>query len=82
MAIIEATVGVVVDSVAVVIVVFVVNAVSVQWWGGVHSHFRVQPNYSAEVVLCCVVVVVVTILYTVLLSQTRVNQCSSQLFHS
>ena len=51
-------------------------------WGGLHSNFCVQPNYSAEVVLCCVVVVVVTILYTVLLSQTRVNQCSSQLFHS
>ena len=21
-------------------------------WGGVQSHFRVQPNYSVEVVLC------------------------------
>ena len=31
------------------------------WWGGVHSHFRVQPNCSVEVVLCCVVVGVVTI---------------------
>ena len=38
------------------------------WWGGVggegwsglHSHFRVQPNYSVEVVLCYVVVGVVT----------------------
>ena len=30
------------------------------WWGVVHSHFRVQPNYSVEVVLCCVVVGVVT----------------------
>ena len=30
--------------------------------GGLHSHFRVQPNYSIEVVLwlCCVVVGVVT----------------------
>ena len=28
---------------------------------GVHSHFRVQPNYSVEVVFCCVVVGVVTI---------------------
>ena len=35
-------------------------------WGGVHSHFHVQPNYSVEVVLWCVVlgvgVGVVTIL--------------------
>ena len=23
------------------------------WWGGVHSHFHVQPNDSVEVVLCC-----------------------------
>ena len=36
-------------------------------WGGMHSHFHVQPNYSADVVadvvlwLCCVVVGVVTI---------------------
>ena len=32
-------------------------------WGGLHSHFRVQPNYSVEAVLflCCVVVGVVTI---------------------
>ena len=30
-------------------------------WGGVHSHFNVQPNYSFEFVLCCVVVGVVTI---------------------
>ena len=30
----------------------------VQW--SVNSHFRVQPNYSVEVVLCCVVVGVVT----------------------
>ena len=22
-------------------------------WGGVQSHFHVQPNYSVEVVLCC-----------------------------
>ena len=29
-------------------------------WGGVQSHFHVQPNYSVEVVLCCVVVGVVT----------------------
>ena len=29
------------------------------WWG-LHSHFRVQPNYSVNVVLCCVVVGVVT----------------------
>ena len=27
-----------------------------------HSHFRVQPNYSVEVVLYCVVVGVVTII--------------------
>ena len=38
----------------------------VWWWGGwwgLQSHFRVQPNCSAEVevVLCCVVVGVVTI---------------------
>ena len=28
------------------------------WWWGLHSHFRIQPNYSVviEVVLCCVVV--------------------------
>ena len=32
----------------------------VWWWGsggvglGLHSHFRVQPNCSVEVVLCCV----------------------------
>ena len=31
------------------------------WWWGFHSHFRVQPNYSVEVVLCCVVVGVGTI---------------------
>ena len=33
------------------------------WWGGggLQSHFRVQPNFFAEVVLCCVVVGVVTI---------------------
>ena len=30
-------------------------------WGGVHSHFCVQPNYSVDVVLCCVVAGVVTI---------------------
>ena len=30
-------------------------------WGGVHSHFHVQPIYSVEVVLCFVVVGVVTI---------------------
>ena len=29
-------------------------------WGGGHSHFHVQPNYSVEAVLCCVVVGVVT----------------------
>ena len=24
------------------------------WWGwSLHSHFRIQPNYSVEVVLCC-----------------------------
>ena len=23
------------------------------WWGGLHSHFYVQPNNSVEVVLCC-----------------------------
>ena len=38
---------------------------SVEWvgWGGMHSHFFVQPNYSVEVVLwlCYVVVGVVTI---------------------
>ena len=28
-------------------------AVEFVWWGGVQSHFRVQPNYSVEVVLCC-----------------------------
>ena len=28
---------------------------------GLHSYFRVQPNYSVEVVSCCVVVGVVTI---------------------
>ena len=22
-------------------------------WGGFHSHFHVQPNYSIEIVLCC-----------------------------
>ena len=39
----------------------------VGWWSGgvvvgwgLHSHFCVQPNYSAEVVLRCVVVGVVT----------------------
>ena len=32
------------------------------WWGGLHSHFHVQPNFSVEVALCCVVVGVVTIL--------------------
>ena len=32
------------------------------WWWGLLSHFRVQPNYSVEVVLCCVVVGVVTII--------------------
>ena len=30
------------------------------WWGGVgggaQSDFRIQPNYSVEVVLCCVVI--------------------------
>ena len=35
-------------------------AVEFLWWvlggGGVQSHFRVQPNYSVEVVLRCVVV--------------------------
>ena len=30
---------------------------------GVQSHFRVQPNYSVEVVLRCVVVGVVTIFF-------------------
>ena len=30
---------------------------------GLHSHFHVQPNYSAEVVLRCVVVGVVTIFF-------------------
>ena len=30
-------------------------------WGGVQSHFFVQPNCSVEVVLCCVVIRVVTI---------------------
>ena len=28
------------------------------WWG--HSNFRVQPNYSVEVMLCCLVIGVVT----------------------
>ena len=29
----------------------------VWWWGwGLQSHFRVQPNFCVEVVLCCVVV--------------------------
>ena len=40
---------------------------SVEWvgWGGMNSHFFVQPNYSVEVVLwlCYVVVGVVTICY-------------------
>ena len=31
---------------------------------GLQSHFRVQPNHCAEVVLCCVVVWVVTITLT------------------
>ena len=31
-------------------------------WGGLRSHFHVQPNYSAEVVLRCVFVGVVTII--------------------
>ena len=26
-------------------------------WGGLHIHFRVQPNYSAVLMLCCVCVV-------------------------
>ena len=30
------------------------------WWGGMQSHFRVQPNYSVEFVLHYVVVGVVT----------------------
>ena len=30
-------------------------------WGGVHSHFHVQPNYCVEVVLFCVVIEVVTL---------------------
>ena len=45
-------------------------AVEFLWWvgggWGLHSHFRVQPNYSIDVVLCCVVLVVgvVTIIKT------------------
>ena len=40
----------------------VVGCGGVGWMGGgVHSHFRIQPNYSVEVVFCCVVVGVVTI---------------------
>ena len=37
------------------------GGVVVGWWG-LHSHFRVQPNYSVEVVLRCCVDGVVTIL--------------------
>ena len=25
-------------------------------WGGLHSHFHIQPNYCVEVVLYCIVV--------------------------
>ena len=35
-------------------------SVGVVGWGGVHSTFNVQPNYSVEVVLCCVIIGVVT----------------------
>ena len=37
-------------------------------WGGLQSHFRVQPNHCVEVVLRCVVVRVVTI-------SPEVNEC-------
>ena len=33
-------------------------------WGGMHTHFRVQPNFSVEVMLRCVVIGVVTISIT------------------
>ena len=53
------------------------------WWGGVRSHFRVQPNYSVEVVLwlyCVVVGVgVVTIFFLAMSPRDAVLSKISQL---
>ena len=54
-------------------------AVEFLWWSGwcgFHSHFHVQPNYSAVLRLCCVVVGVVTILFMQILS-SHSNSLSS-----